>query len=250
MKTSTKYFTALCLFAMPFFVAAQAPANDDPCNATLLSVGVSCAFTTYSNANSTASAVTNPGCANYTGEDVWFKAVIPASGAITFDSNVGNINDGGMAVYSGSSCSSLTFLVCNDDGSSNGFMPLISVSGLTPNDTLWVRFWEYNGGTTGTFGLCAWSVGISIPEYSSAGDMLIYPNPVQEMFTVHSLQAGINGIAIYDVFGKLVFQKTADGKSYTSIRHETVTMSEASGIYFYRITTDDDKIHRGKIIVE
>ncbi len=138
------------------FTTGIGPVNDDPCSATTLTVGASCSYTTYS--NSCASATTAgsppaPGCASYTGADVWFSVTVPASGTLDFDSQTGVITDGGMAIYSGS-CGSLTLVDCDDDNSVNGSMPFISVIGQTPGSTLFVRFWEYGGGTEGTFGLC------------------------------------------------------------------------------------------------
>lgn len=131
------------------------PSNDDPCNATVLLVNASCTYSTFTNAQATASTgVPAPGCANYLGGDVWFKVTVPASGSITFDSNTGVMTDGGMAVYSGT-CGSLTLIACDDDSSPNGFMPSLTVTGQTPGATLWIRFWEYGNDNNGTFQICA-----------------------------------------------------------------------------------------------
>jgi len=60
-------------------VSCNAPSNDDPCSAATLTVGSSVSFSTYTTACASASSgVTAPGCANYNGGDVWFKATIPA----------------------------------------------------------------------------------------------------------------------------------------------------------------------------
>ena len=132
------------------------PSNDDPCNATPLTVGTACNYTQYTNSQATATAgVPAPGCANYQGGDVWFTAVVPASGSLIIDSDVGVILDGGMAIYSGTSCNNLTLIGCNDDGSANGFMPAISQTGLTPGATIYIRVWEYGNDNNGTFSICA-----------------------------------------------------------------------------------------------
>lgn len=132
------------------------PANDDPCNAIELTVDVSCNYQTFSNQDATASLPTipAPGCANYLGGDVWFKAVVPAEGGVVFDSQTGIMTDGGMAVYSGN-CNNLSLLACNDNSSVNGNMPSITLGGLNPGDTLWIRFWENGNNNNGTFGICA-----------------------------------------------------------------------------------------------
>ena len=140
--------------------AVSAPAvglaNDNPCSATPLTVNASCSFSTYTNAGATAtSGVPAPGCANYLGGDVWFTVTVPASGNIAVDMNTGVVTDGGMAIYSGT-CGSLSLVACDDDGSTNGLMPFLQLSGQTPGATLWVRVWEYGNDNNGTFSICAY----------------------------------------------------------------------------------------------
>ncbi len=137
-------------------VVAQAPANDDPCNAIPLTVGTTCNFSPYTNANATATTgVPAPGCASYGGGDVWFSVTVPSSGSLTFNSNTGVITDGGMAIYYATSCNgTFTLIECDDDDSPNGLMPFITSVGLTPGSTVYIRFWEYGNNGNGTFRLC------------------------------------------------------------------------------------------------
>src|SRR5690606_16011894 len=97
-----------------------------------------------------------PGCAGYTGGDVWFTAVVPATGRLIIDTNTGVVTDGGMAIYSGN-CGILTLIECDDDDSANGLMPMIDRSGLTPGATIYIRFWEYSNDNAGTFSICVWA---------------------------------------------------------------------------------------------
>lgn len=144
----------MCLLGTHFLSYAQ-PANDNPCNATPLTVGTACSFSTYTNAGATASSgITAPGCASYNGGDVWFTAVVPASGGLKVDMNTGVITDSGMAFYTGT-CGSLTLLECDDDDSANGLMSMINRTGLTPGSTIFIRVWEYGGNNNGTFSICA-----------------------------------------------------------------------------------------------
>ncbi|MCB9196203.1 MAG: SprB repeat-containing protein, partial [Flavobacteriales bacterium] len=138
--------------------APPPPSNDNPCNATPLTVGSSCSYTTYTNANATAtSGIPAPTCSNYLGGDVWFTATVPASGNLIIDSQTGVMTDGGMAVYTATSCSgTFTQVNCNDDSSPNGSMPLLNLTGLTPGQTLYIRFFEYGNNNNGTFGLCVY----------------------------------------------------------------------------------------------
>jgi hypothetical protein len=131
------------------------PVNDNQCNAIQLPVNASCTYLTYTNQYATpALGVADPSCANYLGGDVWFKAIVPGTGVLSFDSNTGAVTDGGMAVYSGT-CGALTEITCDDDNSINGLMPAIAMSGLNPGDTIWVRFWEKGNDNNGTFKICA-----------------------------------------------------------------------------------------------
>lgn len=157
-------------------VAPPAMTNDDPCAATLLTVGATCSYTAGTTVGATNTAgVPAPGCASYSGPDVWFRFVVPASGSVQVDSNTGTTTDGGMALYTGA-CGSLSLLSCDDDSSPNGAMSLINASGLTPGSTVYIRMWDYGGGT-GTFSVCvalAQPCGISGP---TAGTNDYCPTP-------------------------------------------------------------------------
>ncbi|WP_418509289.1 T9SS sorting signal type C domain-containing protein [Corallibacter sp.] len=129
--------------------------NDNPCNATNLNVNTGCIYTSFTNAGATnSSGIPAPGCANYSGGDIWFSVTVPTSGAIIIDSNSGSLTDSGMAVYSGGTCSSLTLIECDDDDSDNGLMSSINLTGRTPGETLYIRFWEYGNDDQGTFSIC------------------------------------------------------------------------------------------------
>ncbi|MFM7710917.1 MAG: hypothetical protein ACKO5C_08385, partial [Ferruginibacter sp.] len=134
----------LCLIISATSLYAQAPPNDNCNNAIALPVGTACNYVQYTNANATASNnAPAPGCASYSGGDVWFTAVVPAGGSLIINTNTGVVTDGGMALYTGTNCNNLTLVTCDDDGSANGLMPMISQTGLTPGTTVYIRFWEY-----------------------------------------------------------------------------------------------------------
>lgn len=131
------------------------PTNDDPCNATVLIPSATCSYTTYTNECATATTAGSPpapGCAGYSGGDVWFRVTVPSSGSLIFDTQTGVMTDGGMAIYSGT-CGALTLISC-DDNTGTGNMPQITVTGQTVGATLWVRVWENGNNNNGTFGLC------------------------------------------------------------------------------------------------
>lgn len=128
------------------------PANDDPCGATLLSVGTSCTFTNSTNLGATPTAIAPPGCASYSGGDVWFRFVAPASGRAAISTQAGTLTNSGMALYSATNCSTAVSLIaCNDDALA--LMSYLYSSGLTPGATYYIRVWGHSG-AQGTFGIC------------------------------------------------------------------------------------------------
>lgn len=134
------------------------PANDDPCNAILLTASSNCNYQTFSTESASATqGAPAPGCANYQGGDVWFKVVVPCDGKIDINTQTGVVTDGGMAIYRGT-CDNLQLLDCDDDSSPNGLMPFISATSLTPGSTIYIRVWEFGNDNPGTFGIC-----VSIP---------------------------------------------------------------------------------------
>jgi hypothetical protein len=150
----------LCIHSEP-----EPPANDDPCGAIALTVGSSCSYASFSNDNASNSpGIPSPGCASYSGDDVWFTAVVPASGHLLLDTDDGNIDDGGMAAYSASSCAGpFTLLGCDDDDSDNGYMPYLDLDDLVPGTTVYIRFWSYDNDEEGSFSVCAMSGPMALP---------------------------------------------------------------------------------------
>ena len=132
--------------------------NDTPCNAPFLAVNTdSCGFIS----GSTIGAIYQydslnggiPPCASPGAPDVWYRIIIPASGAVAITTKQGTITDGGMAVYSGD-CNNLNLIACNDEGAGN-MMPVIDRSDFIAGDTAYLRFWKGWGNATGTFEICA-----------------------------------------------------------------------------------------------
>lgn len=149
-----------------------APANDDPCGA--LAIPVVSGACTPANPQvwigATASAnVPAPGCASYTTGDVWFSAVVPANGNLIINTLAGATTDGGMAAYRGT-CTNLTLISC-DDNNGPGSMPFLSLTGLTPGATIYIRFWDYSDAVNGGIGgICAGD--------SDGNDNICFPSDV------------------------------------------------------------------------
>jgi len=129
--------------------------NDDPCGATSLTVNTNCAFTASTTSNSTGTTgPPPPTCANYVTSDVWFSAVVPANGSLIIETAAGVITDGGMSVYTAPSCAGpFVQIACDDDGGT-GLMPALTLNGLAPGSTVYIRFWAYGAYSNGSFSIC------------------------------------------------------------------------------------------------
>ena len=137
--------------------------NDDCAGAINVPVqfGTCVGQTSADNTAATSSAgVPAPTCANYLGRDVWFNVTVPASGSVmveTVPPTAGSaIADTGMSIYAGA-CTTLTEVQCDDDGSPNGFYSLISLTGRTPGEVLYIRVWAYGNNNSGLLAVCVTS---------------------------------------------------------------------------------------------
>lgn len=158
----------VCVVGTP----TPAPTNDEPCNGIIMpAVTSSCNYATFTNVGATTSSVATPSsCVGGSGAaqggftsgtaDVWFKIVVPSTGNIniTAEPNLGGgaLTDGVMALYEGT-CTSLTQIACSDDhnypGSTHDLLPMITENGLTPGDTVYLRYFGF-GTSQGQFGFC------------------------------------------------------------------------------------------------
>ncbi|MBP9178271.1 MAG: T9SS type A sorting domain-containing protein [Flavobacteriales bacterium] len=258
-----KYLTlaTLLLLGVPLF--AQ-PANDDPCGAIPLTINTTCSFSAGTSVAATATAgIPVPGCANYAGADVWFSAVVPANGQLIFDSNVGGLTDGGMALYSATACNgTFTLIECDDDDSANGLMPYIIRAGLVPGSTVYVRFWEYGGDNNGTFSICAYSPPPPPPSCGTtvydpggaAGDYAnnanffatycpTVPGEVVTMtFTAFNIEAGWDYVYIHN--GPSVASSIIGTYTGTALPG-AITSTDASGCITLHFTSDGSGIGAG-----
>ncbi|MBN2681820.1 MAG: choice-of-anchor L domain-containing protein [Bacteroidales bacterium] len=141
----------ICAFETP-----PPPANNEPCGGIPIPVNVDCNFSTYSTMSATGSTIPNPSCAwSYAGGDVWFTAVVPASGRLAVQLGAAMMTDAGIAIYSGPDCTTLTELRCQE---STWGMPtttyVFELDGLA-GQTVWIRVWEPDNDNQGTFNICA-----------------------------------------------------------------------------------------------
>ena len=163
VSTGTNAFT---------FTTPVPPANDDCSGAIPVTVGnifADYALTT-SNVGATASQIADPtipapGCSSYLGGDVWHSVEVPISGNLKIETgnSIGStIVDTGLAVYSGV-CGALALVSCDDDASANGFFSLITITGRTPGEVLYIRTFEYQNNAFDNYQISAYDCSSTLP---------------------------------------------------------------------------------------
>lgn len=226
-------------FSFTTQAAPPPPANDDCTGAIALTPGADFGANDIIGTNESATdseiadpSIPDPGCASYSGGDVWYSAVVPASGSITFEVNeiAGNLTDTGGAVYSGS-CGALILEDCDDLSSASGDHPLISLTARTPGEVLYFRVWEYSNDATGTFSVSAYDASLSTSSFNLEG-FKAYPNPVKDVLNL-SYTKEISKISVHNLLGQEVLSK-----SVNAMQSQVDLSRLSTGTYLVKVTVD------------
>lgn len=173
----TRYPLGLLGLLLSSMAWAQ-PFNNNPCQAVALPAGPNCQFQQFNNngATNNAAGIPNPGCGGYDdsqAQTVWFVTQVPPSGELTIDQSPGTLNNTSMAAYTAPNCGGpFSLVACDADGSDNGNMPRLELTGLTPGSLLFIRVWDFYaagflgiGGDPsqqGTFNICVFEPEVLI----------------------------------------------------------------------------------------
>jgi hypothetical protein len=224
-----------CDLPLGNFTYACPPVNDECATPTVLTPGGVFATNQVigTNVAATGSTQTAPTCASYQGGDVWYSAVVPSSGSLTFEVNptTGGLIDTAGAVYSGT-CSSLNQIACNDSSSPSGDHPLIIVTGQTPGSVLYFRVWEYGNNAFGTFLVSAYDGSLSASSFDNAS-FAAYPNPVKDVLNL-SYSSEINSVKVINLLGQEVISRKVNN---TSSQIDMTSLT--AGAYIVNVTVGD-----------
>ena len=125
----------------------------------------------------------------------------------------------------------MTQIGCDDDGG-NGAFSLVSLTGRTPGEVLYVSVWEYGGGTFGTFQVSAYDASLSSGSFDNA-NFVAYPNPVKDIFNI-SYSSEISSVRIINLLGQEVISTEVNATS------TQIDMSQlSSGAYIVNVTVGD-----------
>jgi len=173
------------------YVPPPPPTNNDPCSAMALNVDSVCNSITATTLGATNSTIPAPTCAgNYNGGDVWFSAIVPASGLLEVDLSTTSpgLSDAGIAIYSGTDCNNLTEYSCDEPW---GGMPeaqyVMSSSGLA-GQTVWIRVWELGNDNQGAFDICA----LEPPPFFETDSTIYTPQELVEDILVTGCLEALN----------------------------------------------------------
>src|SRR5439155_60285 len=146
-------------------LSAQAPANDLFVNAQ--SIGGASGRVTGSNVGATKESGEPGHAGNAGGRSVWYNWTAPDSGSVTIET-VGSTFDTLLAVYTGSSISTLTRVASNDDISGGTLQSRVSFSAAA--GTVYRVAVDGYGGASGSISL-AWSLGAA--SSAPANDLFV-----------------------------------------------------------------------------
>ena len=153
--------------ALSALCSSGAPSNDNCSNATVLSSGTSCSYTSGSVLNATASGLAKPSCdgaASPNMFDVWYKFTAVSTSQTVTVVPATSIGDPVVAVYN--SCGGAA-IGCSDSGAEGG-SETVSLAGLTVGNTYFVRVYDYGTleptGTNANFQICV--TGTPVTNYT------------------------------------------------------------------------------------
>jgi hypothetical protein len=221
------------------FTTLTRPINDNPSGAIALTIGNAVTYATYTNLYATNTTTeSTPSCASYAGEDVWFKVTLPQYvTSLDFDTQTGVITDGGMAIYRGTP-GSLVEIQCDDDSSPNGLMSFISRTDFFQYETIYIRVWEYGGGTTGTFG-----ISVTTPQPLPV-ELLYFEGVTYPTFNLLKWSTSSENNSSY-----FCIEKSIDGEEWKSVGSVQAAGNSTEKLnYYYLDNIEQFDMHYYKLI--
>lgn len=208
--------------------------NDQCANATVLSVQPigACEASTGTNICAYAPAVPNPPCDPWASiVDVWYSFNSGWGTSTSLTLTQVTVTELYAALYT--ACDEPAYIECWDGV--NGTLDLTAF--VDPNTDYLVRVW--NGGSTeaGTFAICVESdFGMGVQE-SEVADVLLYPNPANDMLRIRGV-VDIPTVAVIDLQGRTVLTAPTLGSHEITLP----TNALAPGSYIVRIGKNTGRV--------
>ncbi len=174
-----------------------------------------------------------PSCQTLSSQDVWYSLVVPTLGNIIIETQMvaGSLfTDSIITAFSGT-CGNLTEIGCDDDGGA-GLYSMLSLTGLTPGDTIYIVVSKFGTNATaqGSFMVSAYDPLLATTSFDSNG-FTYYPNPVKNVLNL-SYTKTIDSVSIYNLLGQEVMNRTINANQ------SSIDMSAFSnGAYLVKVTS-------------
>lgn len=192
---------------------ASVPANDLCGGALPLTVGAT--FDANDVTGTLSGATTTTGltftCQNNRDMDVWYSAVVPASGSLTVETAAtpgSGLTDTVLSVFTGA-CGTLTEIGCNDDNT-EGTFSTVELSGLVPGSTVYIGVWRWINveNTAGQFQVSAYDANLAV-DGVNAGQFEYYPNPVRDVLNISHTGTILNA-EVFNLLGQQLLVRKID----------------------------------------
>ncbi|QNH61381.1 T9SS type A sorting domain-containing protein [Hymenobacter sediminicola] len=233
--------------------------NDEPCNATTLTLGTGGAFQTTSSTNLGASATlpngySNPGCTTAANpKDVWFRVQMPASGSTALTIVAAGGPAGQVRLFSAATCNGpFTQVTCKGSAGPNTAAGTLVVTGLTAGATYYVSVSGFGSSDTqGPFTLQAGQGALAVKGELPTGDVSVFPNPSSTgQLTLHIAGATTSTAhaTLLNGLGQTVLTQQVSLRGGT-VEQPLSVKNLAKGIYTLRVQVGDILIAR-KVVLE
>lgn len=214
------------------------PANDECAAATMLTAGGTFATNPVDGTNVGATTSSTPApttCFGFSGGDIWYSVVVPASGSLTIETGAASTGgahlDTVFTVYTGT-CGSLTQIDCDDDGAATQSYSMKALTGLTPGSTIFIRVYEYSNDVQTAFAISAYDASLSTGSFDNA-NFSYYPNPVTDVLEF-SYSKTVTEVAVFNLLGQQLLT------SKVNAAQGQVNLSTlAAGTYILKVSSEN-----------
>lgn len=231
------------------------PCSEDDCaNATVLTVANSSANCAYYSGTTVGAnpATINPTCAttSWQDDDVWFTFNTGAAGitgGVTIHVDFAGNNGSGIAFYSGTDCSSLAELACNEVISVDN---INYTADLQPNTNYYIQVWSYGGDPVhqSAFDICVYqNIASNCPTDLNIPDNPIAGGVYQADQTITSTGKVAAGTGVtFDVGNSVLLnanfevEANATFEAITSAGCATISISNLIAYYPFNGNADDE----------
>ncbi|WP_022822022.1 fibronectin type III domain-containing protein [Hymenobacter norwichensis] len=235
-----------------FRTALGPAANDEPCNATVLTVGAAVTANNIGATTTTPAGYQNPGCSTAGApRDVWFRFVATAT---TAQVRVTGNPAGQVRLFSAAACAGpFAPLACQASTGPNTAAGSMNASGLTIGTTYYVSVSGYSSSDfTGSFTIQLLTVLSSGTGHLAQGEVNLYPNPSHDG-TLNLAIRGAGSVGtvqavLFNSLGQQVFTQAVAVQAGNADKTLPV-QNLAKGLYTLRLQVGQTIITR-KVVLE